>query len=111
MKLIACCGLDCAQCEGYLATQADDNAMRAQTAKDWSVRFNADIKPEHINCDGCRTEGKKSFYCANLCEIRKCAHEKELDNCAACGSYPCPTLAPFFQTAPQARAALDALRK
>ena len=111
MKLIACCGLDCAQCEAYLATQTDDNPRRATTAKDWSARYNADLKPEQINCDGCRTEGQKFFYCANLCEIRKCVHEKELDNCATCDNYPCPTLDPVFQAAPQARDALDALRK
>ena len=32
--MISCCGLDCSKCEGYLATQADDNEMRALVAKE-----------------------------------------------------------------------------
>lgn len=110
-EMIAFCGLDCAVCEAYLATQADDDALRAKTAGEWSARYNADIKPEQINCDGCRAEGRKFFYCATICELRKCGMEKNMDNCAACDEYPCEKLEAFFGAAPQARTALDALRE
>ncbi|MCD4823661.1 MAG: DUF3795 domain-containing protein [Phycisphaerae bacterium] len=109
-KMIAYCGLDCAVCEGYLATQADDDAKRAEVAKDWAARYNAPIKPEHINCDGCRADGRKFFYCSNMCELRKCGIAKGMDNCAACDEYPCEKLEAFFQLAPQVRDALEALR-
>ncbi len=33
--MIAFCGLHCAECEAYLATQAGDNDMRADAAKQW----------------------------------------------------------------------------
>jgi len=46
--MIACCGLDCSKCEAYLATQEEDDVKRTKVAKEWSVRYNADIKPEHI---------------------------------------------------------------
>ena len=110
-KMIAFCGLDCAGCEAYLATQADDDDKRAETAREWSARYNADIKPEQINCDGCRSEGRKFFYCLSVCEIRKCCVEKGVENCAGCSEYPCGILNEFFQVATEARAALDALRE
>jgi len=28
--MIACCGLDCSECGGFLATQADDDIKRAE---------------------------------------------------------------------------------
>lgn len=31
--MIACCGLDCSKCEGFLATQADDDSKRTEVAK------------------------------------------------------------------------------
>ena len=109
-KMTAFCGLDCARCEGYLATQADDDGQRAEVAREWSARYGADIKPEHINCDGCRSGGREVYYCADVCEIRKCGVGRGVDNCAGCDEYACEKLEAFFQAAPEARAALDALR-
>jgi len=74
-------------------------------AKQWSAQYIADIKPEHINCDGCRPEGQKFFYCLNICEIRKCCIEKDIANCAACDK-----LKKFCELAPEANIALDKLR-
>ncbi len=108
--MIAYCGLDCSKCDGYLATQADDDDKRAAVAKQWSAQYGADIKPEHINCDGCSSEGRKFFYCSEMCEVRKCAMAKAVPNCAACDDYACDTLEKFFALAPDARTALDALR-
>jgi hypothetical protein len=109
-KMIAFCGVDCAECEGYLATQADDDEKRAEVAKDWSARYNADIKPESINCNGCRSAGRKFFYCSDICELRKCGIQKGVEHCGTCDEYPCEKLEAFFKAAPQARIALDALR-
>lgn len=109
--MIAYCGLDCSKCEGYIATQTNDDAKRAEAAKDWSARYNADIKPEHINCDGCKANGRKVFYCENMCEIRKCCREKSLQNCAACDAYACDKLKQFIDLAPEAKKALENLRR
>lgn len=108
--MTSCCGLDCSECEAYLATQADDDDQRVETAKEWTARYKTDIKPEHINCDGCRTQGRKFFYCADICELRKCCLEKNMDNCAVCDKYVCDKLKKFFKQAPQVRAALEKLR-
>ena len=109
-SMIAFCGTDCAKCEGYLATRADDDGKRAEVAAQWSARYNAQIAPEQINCDGCRAEGRKFFYCADMCELRKCGLAKGVDTCATCDEYPCEKLEAFFKLAPEARTALDALR-
>ncbi len=37
-----------------------------KTAKRWAEANDAPIKPEHINCMGCRTEGVKYLYCNDL---------------------------------------------
>jgi hypothetical protein len=109
--LIAFCGLDCAHCGAYRATQADDDALRAATAREWSERYGVDIAPEQIVCDGCRGDGRKFGYCEHVCELRKCGLQKGVETCAACAEYPCATLAAFLDAAPEAREALDALRK
>jgi len=109
MTLIGSCGLDCAKCEGYIATQAGDDDQRAKVAREWSARYSADIKPEQVNCDGCRAEGRKFSHC-NVCEVRLCGIDKGVENCAGCAEYPCAQLGEFFQAAPEARAALEALR-
>ncbi len=109
--MIGYCGLDCARCEAFIATQNNDDALRAKVAAEWAKSYNAPIKPEHINCTGCHSAGVKTYYCEQLCEVRKCASQKSIRTCADCPDYPCSVLAHFFAAAPQAKATLDALRK
>ena len=107
--MISCCGLDCSKCQAYLATQLNDDDKRAKIAKEWTEQYNADIKPEHINCDGCREVGLKFFYCSDMCEIRACCVEKNLANCADCNMYACERLKKFFEVVPEAKITLDKL--
>ena len=39
-QLIACCGLDCENCDARIATVTNDDALREKTAKAWSVMNN-----------------------------------------------------------------------
>lgn len=107
-KLIAVCGLDCETCEARIATIADDDALREQVARKWAEWNNAPyIKAEHINCMGCRTEGCKTYYCSDLCEIRKCAMTRGYATCGDCPEvHGCATLGKVADNAPEALANL-----
>lgn len=106
--MIAYCGLDCERCDAYLATLHDDQALREKTAALWSELNQVTITPEQINCEGCRADGVKTFYCDSLCEIRKCAAGKGVETCGACPDMDtCQTLAAVTGNNP---AALDNLR-
>lgn len=109
-KMIAKCGIICSGCPAYIATQKNDDALRAETAKKWSEMFKSDIKAADINCDGCPSDSPRLFsYCAT-CEIRKCAREKKLATCAACPEYSCQKLDAFLTQVPEARKVLEGLR-
>lgn len=82
--MIGCCGLDCEKCDAYVATLRDDDALREKTAKLWSEMNQTEIRPEWINCEGCRADGVKTFFCTNQCEIRKCALGKGFETCGDC---------------------------
>jgi len=43
--MIGYCGIDCDQCEAFIATQKNDDALRVEVAEKWARLFNAPIKP------------------------------------------------------------------
>ena len=111
-SLIAPCGLDCAQCEAYKLTQANDLAGLEALVTKWKVDFNApDMTVKDVTCDGCMaTSGRIGGYCA-MCGIRACTVEHGFATCAECTDYGCEKLTAFWQNAPQAKANLEALRQ
>ena len=108
---IAACGITCSDCPAYIATRENDEALRRETAKKWSEMFKSDIKPQDINCDGCPTDSERIFNHCHVCEIRKCAREKKVKNCADCTEYPCQKLSTFLAQVPEAKATLEEIRK
>ncbi len=104
---IAYCGIDCAGCPAYIAKKTNDENLRKKTAAEWSKMFNAQMKPEDINCDGCTATGQHILYCDSMCEIRKCAIQKNVTNCAYCEKYACETLTAFLKQVPEAKERLD----
>ena len=102
-ELIACCGLDCRQCDARIATLTNDDALREKTAALWSRLNGVPISKEMIHCTGCRTEGAKTLFCANFCQIRRCVLGKGLETCGSCtGMEACQTLAAITGNNPQA---------
>lgn len=111
MRMLACCGLDCASCPALVATATDDESLRAATAAEWSAAFGVALRPSDIVCEGCMTDGLKFSHCLE-CEVRLCGLGRGLPTCAPCPEYDgCPTIAAFHGMVPQAKEALDALRK
>ncbi|HIH98348.1 MAG TPA: DUF3795 domain-containing protein [Thermoplasmata archaeon] len=110
-KMIGFCGIVCTECPAFLATQKDDDNERKKVAELWSNQYNADVKPEDINCDGCLLESGRLVGHCKVCEIRKCGQRKSLKNCAYCGEYACEKLNKFFEMAPDARDTLEEIRK
>lgn len=83
-KMIAYCGLDCEKCDARVATLNNDNVLREKTAKLWSELNDVEITAEMINCEGCRADGAKTYFCENLCLIRQCAMGKKYATCGSC---------------------------
>ena len=102
--MIAFCGLDCEKCDAFIATKNNDQALREKTAKLWAELNNAPILPEHINCDGCRTNGRKTVFCESLCTIRQCARKKGVTTCGDCPLMDdCATLQAVISNNPEAQ--------
>lgn len=82
--LIACCGLNCENCDARIATINNDDELRKLTAEKWRELYNSPhLTSEMINCTGCRPDGVKFDYCAK-CEIRKCVAGKGFETCGDC---------------------------
>ena len=109
-KIIAVCGITCTECPAYQATQDNDDELRAKTAAEWSQMFNADIKADNINCDGCFPDEGRKFHHCTQCEIRACCLVKEQENCSQCADYACQKLEEFHKMVPDAKETLDGLR-
>jgi hypothetical protein len=110
-KMIAYCGIVCTECPAFVATQQNDDAKRKKVAEIWSKQYKMSVKPEDINCDGCKLEGKRLIGYCNICEIRKCGKQKQVVNCAYCDDYACEKLIKFHTMAPHAKASLEKIRK
>jgi hypothetical protein len=104
-ELIACCGINCENCEARIATIRNDDAMRKEVAEKWSVMFNSsEITPESINCTGCRMEGAKFSHCETTCEIRKCVKSKGYATCSDCSEIDnCQIVGFIFKAVPETR--------
>lgn len=109
-NLIAACGLDCSQCEAYLATQADDEAAKQTVLEKWSQLYGP-MSIDNITCDGCMVlNARHGGYCAD-CPVRACSLERSLPNCAVCSDYPCDKIGVFISQDPGVKERLDRMRR
>lgn len=110
-KMLAYCGLVCSDCPSFLATRNDDNRAREKTAVLYEEKYGLHMKPEDINCDGCRSEGERILGFCRTCAIRQCGINRGVENCLLCADQPCEALLQFHAYSPEAKAAFDALKR
>ena len=109
--MIAYCGIKCSDCQILLATVADSDESREEVAEIWSKQFGWDLKAGDINCEGCLSEGGRLFKYCGICDVKKCASEKAVVNCAHCVDYGCEKLNVIWELAAEAKANLEEIRK
>jgi hypothetical protein len=110
-RIIAYCGLDCSDCDAYVATQSNDLEALERLAQRARDEFGLeDATPETTMCDGCLTESGRQIGSCATCEIRACAVARGMPNCARCADYPCDKLASFLAHETEARSLLDEIR-
>jgi hypothetical protein len=93
MLELAYCGDDCNLCPRYIATQSNSIEKLEETAALWKKagwRENF-VSPEEMVCYGCATVKKCRYD-----DIRKCAREREIDNCGFCTDYSCKKIENVF---------------
>ena len=98
---IAACGLNCNECEAYIATKNNNTGEFAKIAEKWNQAYSGDICPENCICDGCMEGGRLSTAHANECSLRICAINKGVPTCAHCPDYMCDTMKQFISFAPE----------
>jgi hypothetical protein len=60
----------CSECVIYQATQSNSDKRRIAIANTLSEIYDKKLKPEDINCDGCRSDSKRLFRNCLDCSIR-----------------------------------------
>ena len=110
-QMIGYCGIDCSNCASYIATRSGNSEELARVADDLARRYQAEVKPEYVICDGCKAGKRLSYFCANLCKMKPCCIEKGYDSCIECSEFPCKELQFELDHSPEARRNLEKLRK
>jgi len=106
MALMAYCGIDCAACPAYMATQAMDIEKLTSLAQEW---FDGSTDHAIILCDGCKSTGRIMQWCS-MCPTRASAIERGVENCAYCEDYGCEKLLKVFEMSAAAKENLERIR-
>jgi len=114
--MLSYCGLRCDTCPIRLATLEEDpgrkREMREEIAVEYSGAYGVMKSADDISdCDGCRAESGRLFGDCASCKIRKCAAEKDINNCAYCENYGCKALSLHFMLDPESKGRLEHIRK
>ena len=86
--ILTLCGYRCDLCQFYTKNIKSEKD-KERVSQDFNRIFGYDIKPENVECVGCKNEGK---HVAASCSVRSCALEKGIENCAHCSEFICNKL-------------------
>ena len=90
-ELLAPCGLYCGVCSIYIAHR-DDNQKFKQLLMKVYKPFVKDAND--IACTGCLSDGIVFPVC-QVCSIKKCCKEKNIEGCHQCDDFPCKFIENF----------------
>lgn len=133
-NFIAYCGIDCSECPAFIAYKNDDDELREKTAQKWTQMYKTkyqqsislidnldkqksnenfvyEFKKEDINCEGCKTGKIHVYYCSSICNIRRCANSKNIENCGFCHEYPCESISTLINEIPSIKENLEKYKK
>lgn len=137
-SLSSYCGIDCNRCPAYISFINNDDELREKTARRWNEMyqkkyseyvsllnknekqenfnpqnetFKYQFKKEDINCEGCKKGTIHVYYCSSICNIRRCAISKNIDNCGLCSEYPCMNISDLINEIPSAKENLEKFHK
>jgi hypothetical protein len=99
-ELTAPCGLDCFNCQMYLAN-FDEEIKKQLTLKLKEQGMSTD----KVTCQGCRKENgicPLGGIMTEPCKVFKCINSKEIESCADCDDFPCDNLHPYADMASEA---------
>lgn len=109
------CGLDCSQCQVYIAAKSNDSELKRRTAEEWSILYREylfnELTEEDIHCQGCKSQDSVCFVGSRTCPIRNCSSKKQYETCAGCDTFDeCDMLQGFFSMNREAKENLIMLR-
>nr|MDK2851536.1 hypothetical protein [Candidatus Cloacimonadota bacterium] len=111
MKELSPCGFNCSACEAYIATQRNDLEILSKHQKSFEEHFGQKISLEELKCEGCMSpSNKKISFCAE-CDIRRCAINRMMPNCAYCPDFPCAKGKEIWQEGSESLRSLLDLRR
>ncbi|HOO73954.1 MAG TPA: DUF3795 domain-containing protein [Tepiditoga sp.] len=93
--MIAYCGLNCSECDIFIATQNNDKEKILSVLKKWQEGIGLVYNDSDLNgCNGCKSDMVLS-YCSK-CDIKDCAVSKDVSMCSECSDYKCERIKKFY---------------
>lgn len=99
------CGIYCGACDIMKSYKTGDKSKLAsfwnetvvqKLHKGMGLSYD-NSRPFELTCHGCKSD--TLFVNCRVCNIRKCAIEKNIEHCIDCREYPCNTISEFNKMA------------